>query len=677
MSVLPKGWASPRKALLIYALAIVGPTLVLLYLGLQSVERQRQAISGLMLSNLRLSSEKLAAELERRVWQAAEACLKDPELTKQDHLLERIETPEAAREVRARLDAFKKRHPIARHFFLMKENIVRFPVLEAPPPRRIEAYLDQESPRPRERFQALFDRGETLDLVEQRPDRALAIYREAYALPVSNRAKALALSRVGRCLRKVGQPQAAVEAYQTLFKSYGDVYDPASRPFGLSAGLELQELAPGPATMDRLRDLYNDLGSSRWELAGDQWDYFVARLADRLGTPSPQVAESEYAQHLALARELRESFRHQGALRTDQVYAFALTRGPLPYQTFYAALPSRPDSLIGFAADLPWIRAVLLAESRMQTAAEPPLTVELRSPSDGADDNDASSVRTAFRSLFPFWELSLSKPRNSGRHEALVFGGVTLLVLSVLGLGVFLLVRDAGREAAVSRLRADFVSGVSHELKTPLTLIRLYGETLLHGKGFPEEERTDYYRIITRESERLTQLLDNVLDFSRIDRGQKQYQLQEGDLAPVVRQTVDLYGDYLRRRGFSVEVDLQADLPPIAFDAQAISQAVLNLMDNAAKYSEASRFVAVRLRAEDSRVLLEVQDRGVGIATDERDKIFQRFYRAPSGGRRGGHGLGLFLVHHIMEAHRGAIEVESEPGRGSRFRLVFPRVSVS
>ncbi len=681
MSVLPKLWASQRRALLVYALAIAGPTLVLLYLGLQSVERQRQAIAGLMLSNLRLSSEKLAAELERRVWQAAEGCLKDSELTKDNALLERISTPEATREVRARLEAIKERHPLVRHFFLMKESFVRFPILEAPPPRRIEVYLDQEGPQRGKRFRTLFDRGEILELVEQRPDRALPLYREGYELPVSNRAKALALSRLGRCLRKMGQPQAAAEAYQKLFESYGDLYDPASRPFRLAAGLELHELAPARETVDKLRDLYHDLERGRWELAGDQWDYFVATLEDRLGSPSPPVAESEYAQHLALARELRESFRHQGTLRPDQVYTFALTRGPLPYQTFYAASPFSPDSLIGFAADLEWIRAVLLAESRMQTAAEPSLTVELKSGSDRPDDDKANYVRTAFRSLFPFWELSLSLPPaaglSSGRREALVFGGVIFLVLSVLGLGVFFLVRDASREMEVSRLRTDFVSGVSHELKTPLTLIRLYGETLLYGKGFPEEERNDYYRIITRESERLTHLLENVLDFSRIDRGQKQYQLQQGDLAPVVRQTVEVYGDYLRRRGFSVEVDLQADLPPIAFDAGAISQAVLNLMDNAAKYSEASRFVSVRLHAEDSRVLLEVQDRGVGIAPGERDKIFQRFYRAPGGGRRGGHGLGLFLVQHIMEAHRGAIEVESEPGRGSRFRLVFPRALAS
>jgi signal transduction histidine kinase len=559
----------------------------------------------------------------------------------------------------------------------MKESIVRFPVLEAPPPRTIEVFLDQESPQRRERIRALLDRGETLELVEQRPDQALPIYREAYALPVSNRAKAVALSRVSRCLRKTGQTQAAAEAYEKLFESYGDLYDLASRPFRLTAGLERHDLAPAPATLEQLRDLYHELGRGRWELASEQWDYFVARLEDRLGAPSPSLAESEYAQHLALARELRESFRHQGTLRTDQVYAFALTRGPLPCQTFYTALPSAADLLIGFAADLDWIRAVLLAESRMQTAAEPSSTVELKSASRDPAAEQPGSVRTAFRSLFPFWELSLSPPRATGRLEALVYGGVTLLVLSVLGLGVFLLVRDAAREAEVGRLRADFVSGVSHELKTPLTLIRLYGETLLHGKGFPEEERKDYYRIITRESERLTHLLDNVLDFSRIDRGQKQYQFEEGDLAAVVRQTVGLYGDYLRRRGFTVEVDLDTDLPPIAFDAQAISQAVLNLMDNAAKYSEASRFVAVRLRAEDSRVLLEVQDRGVGIAPAEREKIFRRFYRAPSGGRSGGHGLGLFLVQHIMEAHGGAIEVESEPGRGSRFRLVFPRLSAS
>lgn len=223
-----------------------------------------------------------------------------------------------------------------------------------------------------------------------------------------------------------------------------------------------------------------------------------------------------------------------------------------------------------------------------------------------------------------------------------------------------------------SKRQADFVSGVTHELKTPLTLIRLYGETLLYDRDGSDEERERYCEIITRECERLTHLVDRVLDFSRIDRGQKQYHLREGDLAAAVSGTVDAYGKYLARQGFSIAAEVSSDLPPARFDPDAFTVAVLNLMDNAAKYSGTSRHLCVRLYPRGDRIVLEVEDHGIGIPPSETSRIFEQFYRARETAGKGGYGLGLFLVHHIMKAHGGEVEVESEVGLGSRFRLVLP-----
>jgi signal transduction histidine kinase len=195
---------------------------------------------------------------------------------------------------------------------------------------------------------------------------------------------------------------------------------------------------------------------------------------------------------------------------------------------------------------------------------------------------------------------------------------------------------------------------------------------LLEGGDFPEPERRNYYQVITRESERLTRLIEKVLDFSRVDRGRKEYRLDEGDLAATIAGAVEVYGEYLKRRGFSIETDLAQSLPMVRFDSEAISQAVLNLLDNATKYSAESKFVGIRLRAEEDQAIFEVEDHGIGIPADEREKLFQQFYRVPGSAGKGGYGLGLFLVKHIMDAHGGRIEVESEAGRGSRFRLIFP-----
>jgi ligand-binding sensor domain-containing protein/signal transduction histidine kinase len=239
------------------------------------------------------------------------------------------------------------------------------------------------------------------------------------------------------------------------------------------------------------------------------------------------------------------------------------------------------------------------------------------------------------------------------------------------------LVEATRRLEEAQQRQADFVSGVSHALKTPLTLIRLYGETLHHDEEFSVDDRRSYSEIITRESERLTRLIERVLDFSRVDRGEKRYQLEPGNLAAVVRRALDIVGAHLKRQGFEVEVAIEPRLPPVRFDPDAVLDAVLNLVDNAAKYSGETRYVAIRLRADGTRIVCEVEDRGVGIPAAEREHLFQKFHRGRDAAGKGGYGLGLFLVKHIMDAHGGAIEVESDLGRGSRFRLIFPASSAA
>ena len=187
-----------------------------------------------------------------------------------------------------------------------------------------------------------------------------------------------------------------------------------------------------------------------------------------------------------------------------------------------------------------------------------------------------------------------------------------------------------------------------------------------------EPERGDFYRIIVRESERLSRLVSQVLTFSRIERGAQVYNFEEGDLAPAITGIVDDYREYLERAGFTVERTLVESAPTVRFDLAALSQALVNLLDNAVKYSGQSRAIDVRLEARNGSVTFEVEDHGVGIAAAEQEKIFERFYRVSNGSGKGGYGLGLFLVRHIMDAHGGRAEVDSEPGRGSRFRLVFP-----
>ena len=257
---------------------------------------------------------------------------------------------------------------------------------------------------------------------------------------------------------------------------------------------------------------------------------------------------------------------------------------------------------------------------------------------------------------------------------------IVLAALSVLMVGgIWLTYRNVSREMNLARLKSDFVANVSHELRTPLALIRLYAETLELGRLTAKEKYQEYFRIIREESERLTALINNILDFSRIEAGRKEYEFKETDLAELVRSTLDSYRFQIQQNGFAFEENISPDIPPMRVDREAIARSLLNLVNNALKYSKDRKFIGVSLYRADSSINLEVQDRGIGIPANEQDKIFEKFYRCgdPLVHNVKGSGLGLSLVRHIARAHGGEVLVESEPEKGSKFTIALPFTAAS
>ncbi|MCM3902888.1 MAG: HAMP domain-containing histidine kinase [Pyrinomonadaceae bacterium] len=254
----------------------------------------------------------------------------------------------------------------------------------------------------------------------------------------------------------------------------------------------------------------------------------------------------------------------------------------------------------------------------------------------------------------------------------------SFLILGVLSLlmvgGLVLTYRSVSKEMALAHLKSDFVSNVSHELRTPLALIRLYAETLELGRINTQEKQEEYYRIIRKESERLTALINNILDFSRIEAGRKEYDFRETDMAELVRNTLDSYRYQIEQQGFAFEQSIEASIPAMRVDREAIARALVNLVNNALKYSADEKFLRVKLYRADDSLKLEVVDRGIGITRREQSKIFEKFYRTgdPLVHNTKGSGLGLSLVRHITHAHGGQVEVESTPGKGSKFIMTLP-----
>ena len=256
------------------------------------------------------------------------------------------------------------------------------------------------------------------------------------------------------------------------------------------------------------------------------------------------------------------------------------------------------------------------------------------------------------------------------RRSFMILGFFSLMIIA----GLVLTKHMVSKEIAVAKLKSDFVSNVSHELRTPLALIRLYAETLELGRITTPEKKQQYYRIVRKESERLTALINNILDFSRIEAGRKEYEFRETDISDLVRNTLDSYRYQIEQQGFEFDESIDANLPNVRVDREAIARALVNLVNNALKYSAEQKYLGVKLYRENGVVKLEVADRGIGISRRDQAKIFEKFYRAgdPLVHNTKGSGLGLSLVRHITEAHGGAIEVESAPGTGSKFIMSLP-----
>ena len=250
-----------------------------------------------------------------------------------------------------------------------------------------------------------------------------------------------------------------------------------------------------------------------------------------------------------------------------------------------------------------------------------------------------------------------------------------MIVLAVaMGLGVFLVAGAAAREVRVAELKSNFVASVSHDLKTPLALIQLFAETLELGRVRTPERAQEYYRIINGEAKKLTRLIENILDFSRMEAGLRPYRMEPADLSESVNKVLARMETQFSQGNFAVTPKVEADLPRILADEGAAEQAIENLLANAMKYSGDNKEIVIEATRANGHIVVSVTDHGIGISRREQGRIFRKFYRVQRelGGGPQGTGLGLAIVDHTMRGHGGYVRVESEPDRGSTFSLYFP-----
>ena len=509
--------------------------------------------------------------------------------------------------------------------------------------------------------------------------RASTLLNRAISAAASSPQRIFIQLQLGRVLSKSGDEMGAHRIYDEILGKSGDQTDEYGIPFALFAADRLS-LKSGDfdSILGRLESL---LKENRWLPSSAL--YFIRDITVQIQD------KAQTSKHLERIRTLNE--RVEETLEDiERIQSLKALVGSWMLRSNPSGMPAGPITWEAHR-DIPWIAGILedtedqthvllvfnglkilnsVIEESGLAETFPGSCRMIVTPS-----GEGISPGGPFRGFWlQFDEMEVSSWAQSSLPFPIFYWLILFLVVGFTAFGGYLVWRDVSRELAIADMRSHFVASVSHELKTPLTAIRMFAEALAMGVHKRPEAQQEYLHTIINESERLSRLLNNVLDFSKIEQGTRTYRIAPTSLGEVVSAAERALAFPLDQKGFQLEVEIGDGIPPVQADKDALKQAVINLLHNAMKYSGESRKILLKLRREGETARIDVIDFGIGISEEDRGHIFGKFFRVSGieNQRIPGTGLGLTIVSHITQSHGGRIEVESLPGKGSTFSIVLP-----
>jgi signal transduction histidine kinase len=633
-----------RRLLLIFAATILVPGVSLGILGLRRLTQERRDAERQVRERLDAVAENMGRrmELELKDWQQVAADLARSGSTDPALWPERVRTAVS--------------RPGAGVVLLgSRERAQALPVGQL----LFELSATSEDVRPSEKA-ALFDEAESLEVRSKQYDRAIALYRQLLASRESGE-RARVLHLLARTLNKAGRVDEAVQTFHLLEQE--PPIRIVSLPSDLLALFAIASLEGEPKRANDALRLYQGLVAGRWRLDRVFYEFYSMQARDWI----PQNAETarliaEEHKKLALSLAAERFVASPRSLAVDNGIATLAFSHPEPFAAILVTLPAILEGLLP-GTDRSDLQFTLLSPDGQTLAGEP--AVEGQSLGTYMVQNAALPIRLQFRPKDP---ASLYAGVN--RQQNLYLAMLAVLV-ALLAFGGYFTVRTLRTEIAIAQMKSDFVSTVSHEFRSPLAGINQLGEMLRDGRVPDEGRRQEYYGMIVAETQRLRRLVENVLDFARMEDGRKQYRFEPVEPAGWLMEVADDFRAQMAGRGFAIEARIPSELPVIVGDRETLTTAVHNLLDNAVKYSGNSKAVRLEASADSEGLSISVCDRGVGIREEDRPRLFEKFYRGGGEVARQvkGVGLGLNLVHHIVVAHGGTIDVDSREGEGSTFTI--------
>jgi len=558
-----------------------------------------------------------------------------------------------------------------------------------------------------------------LEFVQKDYEAASTVYQRLLRGVKDRNDQALLLGRLARNFSKAKEYRRAVETYERIQEDFPAGRTSSGIPLGLIAKLEkpgcYRMLGEPMMSLDAALEAYEDVVRDSWGLTESQFKAYASQgrevietaiaEAERLGLGDKEyneMVEQLKGEHKArlemweiirvLERESLPELRRQWSERGSMMELPLRQVNTIDGEDLIVTAVLIPGEagqsstgLLGVKLSNDYLEGELLSEiaAEIGIVEGSSLTVSNLSGrrlhgTPAASSEEYVQTTAFFEDGYPPWRIALAdlEVGRSGFpsiYRSFYFWTI-LTLIAVLVFGVVLVTRTVGHEMELLKIKSDFVSSVSHEFKTPLTSIKALTERLLDGKVRHPAKMREYFSVISRDTERLTRLVGNLLDFSRIEEGRRQYELARTDVAEWLNQTVCAFRCESLDRQSAIRTHIASGIPDVDMDGTAMAQALENLLDNAIKFSGEKKEVDLVVEYDGGEVLIRVRDYGIGIPQEDQSRIFEKFYQGKGVPRTSarGTGLGLTLVKHTVEAHGGSVAVESRVGEGSTFTMTLP-----
>jgi signal transduction histidine kinase len=698
-----------RKIFLLFLLGIGLPSMLLGYFAFRGIQNDQALLEKKQRDDHRRAAESITLSIDRSISKVEQA------------FVDKISYQENSQEpgfLRS-LEDFKNKYPLIEEVFLFRNaDKIQFPAA------KLLFFPDGSlTNSPGSSVQSSHNRdfliAQKFEFQQREYQKALLSYRMGMDQANDLQSRGECLNAIARVLKKAGLFEDAIESYKKISEEYSQIRIAEGIPLGLAARLELESLYRETGDMQSAIntniELYRSLIDKEWRLENDTYEYFSQRINNCIqdifsqeSLPSEVAAlESTYQDLMNEEQERKEQterllfFQERAAPDIQAKLPLDISGPSNPVKRYILEIGDNvylvslfpPDQVKKDNSQIRWgilLRAAYLKDPLLLNSLQNNVPSEksywIVRGREGqtvfVSENVPSGspvVRTNFTGNFPDWILEFyhQEPRlfdtflTSRRG---IYFYMFLLIAGILVFGLILTVRTVSHELELARMKSDFVSTISHEFKSPLTSIRQLAEMLHSGRIPSEERRQKYYDVLLEQSERLSLLTENVLNFAKMEEGRKEFVSEKTDVKSLLEDLVSSVQERVRHAGFDIQLEVENSLPPVLLDKDSMTQAVNNVIDNAIKYSGDAKIVKVEAFKEDRNVVIAVQDFGIGIEKGERNKIFDRFYRGGDELTRSvkGSGLGLTLVKQIVEAHHGSIHVESELGQGSTFSIKLP-----